>query len=96
MKWFDKWFQKKFQWAWDNRVETLKQDKITGVLSPRTLDADKSMHFTVTRASGGWVVEHRVYDQKTDRTHNHLHIITEDRDLGQELGKILMLESMRS
>ena len=39
---------------------------------------------------------YRLYDTRKDRNENELHIITEDKDLGEELGKIITFESLRS
>jgi len=92
MKWFYRQLARKLKQAscGDNEI---KQD----ILQPiRSIESDRTMNFSVTRASGGWVIEQRVYERKTDRNVSRLHIITEDQDLGQELGKILMLTSMRS
>ena len=49
----------------------------------------------VYKASGGYVVETRGYDRKTDRNHNTMHVITEEEDLGDRLSKIVMMEAMR-
>lgn len=54
------------------------------------------MNFTVYRANGGHIIEHRTYDKRTDRNNNSLHIITDDKDLGEEIGKIITFESIRS
>ena len=53
------------------------------------------MRFTLYKASGGFVVETKVYDERNDRNVNRLHVITEDMDLGDELGKIITMESLR-
>lgn len=49
----------------------------------------------VYKASGGFVVETHGYDRKTDRNHNTIHVVTEEEDLGDRLGKIVMMEAMR-
>jgi hypothetical protein len=46
-------------------------------------------------ASGGTIVETTKYDRKNDEDRNSLHVITEDKDLGQELAKIITIESLR-
>jgi hypothetical protein len=56
----------------------------------------RGMNFTVYRANGGHIIEHRVYDRKTDRSDSSLHIITDDKDLGEELAKIITFENIRS
>ena len=49
----------------------------------------------IYKASGGFVVETRGYDRQKDRHLNSMHVITEDQDLGEALGKIVMMEALR-
>ena len=58
------------------------------------LESD-GMRLQVYRASGGYVVETRSYDRRSDRNNNTMHVITDDQDLGQALGKIVMMEALR-
>ena len=46
-------------------------------------------------ASGGTIVETTKYDRKSDENRHSLHVITEDKDLGQELAKIITMEQLR-
>ncbi len=55
----------------------------------------EGMRFELHRASGGYVIETRYYDQKTDRHYNKLYIVNDDKDIGHEIGKIITLESLR-
>jgi hypothetical protein len=55
-----------------------------------------ALHFKVYKASGGYIVETNQYNHKTDRHNNGLHIITSDKDLGQEIGKIITLECLKA
>ena len=55
----------------------------------------EGMRFQLYRASGGYVVETRRYDQKNDRNHYNLYIIKEDEDVGHAMGKIITMESLR-
>lgn len=61
--------------------------------SPR-LDSD-GMRLQVYKASGGYVVETRSYDRQKDRNFNTMHIVTDDQDLGDALGKIVMMEALK-
>jgi hypothetical protein len=54
------------------------------------------MRLQIYKASGGFVVETRQYDRRTDRHNNTMHVVTEEQDLGQALGKIVMMEALRS
>lgn len=49
----------------------------------------------IYKASGGYVVETRGYDSKTDRNRCNMHVVTNDQDLGEALGKIVMLEALQ-
>lgn len=93
MKWFYRQLARKLKQASHCDNEIMKEASLQPI---RSIENDRTMNFSVTRASGGWVIEQRVYERKTDRNVSSLHIITEDQDLGQELGKILMLASMKS
>jgi hypothetical protein len=46
-------------------------------------------------ASGGTIVETTKYDQKKDENRHSLYVVTEDKDLGEELAKIITMESLR-
>jgi hypothetical protein len=91
MKVFFKWLRKKLE----NINELEKDFMVIAPTSSSHLDSH-GMNFTVYRANGGHIIEHRVYDRKTDRNNNSLHIITDDKDLGDELGKIITFENLRS
>jgi len=56
----------------------------------------RGMTFTVHSASGGHVIEYRHYNEKTDRSENKLHIINHGDDLGERIGQIISLETLRN
>jgi hypothetical protein len=66
---------------------------------PQLVEADRlsseGMRMQIYRASGGFVVETRSYDHHKDRNFNSMHVITEDQDLGDALGKIVMMEALK-
>jgi hypothetical protein len=49
----------------------------------------------VYKANGGVVVETKTYDRRKDENRNSLYVITEDKDLGAEIGKIITMENLR-
>ena len=55
----------------------------------------QGFHLQVYSASGGTIVETTKYDRKTDENRHSLHVVTEDKDLGQELAKIITMEQLR-
>ena len=81
------WFNKDLE-DLDIAEIALQEDSLGGL-------AGEGMRFQIYRASGGYVVETRYYDQKDDRNYNKLYIVHKDKDLGHELGKIITMESLR-
>ena len=55
----------------------------------------QGFRLNVYGASGGTIVETTKYDRKNDDNRHSLHVITEDKDLGEELAKIITMESLR-
>jgi hypothetical protein len=60
-----------------------------------SIDSDRAIRFTAYKAAGGMVVETNFYDRIKDRSYRSLHIITDDKDLGYEIGKIITMETMK-
>ncbi len=55
----------------------------------------QGFRLNVYSASGGTIVETTKYDRKNDEHRHGLHIVTDDKDLGEELAKIITMESLR-
>ena len=55
----------------------------------------QGFRLNVYGASGGTIVETTKYDQKKDENRHSLYVVTEDKDLGQELAKIITMEQLR-
>lgn len=49
----------------------------------------------VWKASGGTIIETRKYDRHRDENKGGMYIITDDKDLGEELGKIITMEGLK-
>lgn len=103
MRWFDKWFSKKVKEAWEdhNNMPELRYEGKTSQYPAvaRTNSPEinsRGVRFTLHKASGGYIVEYATYDPKTDTHDNRLHIVTEEKELGEELSKIITFESLRS
>ena len=100
MKWFNKWFAKKCQQAWeDARSQPEEANLATTAKLSRgintTLDSDDGLNIQVRAAIGGKIVSFRHYDQKSDRNYWKTYVIPEELDFERELGKMITLESMR-
>ena len=67
--------------------------------SPRAHNAShldsQGFRLQVYKASGGIVIETHAYDEKKDRSNIGLYVITEDQDVGYELGKIITFENLK-
>ena len=95
MNWILKWFNKKVQNALkESRAEVYESGTVG---SSRVSNLGSAgMNFTVYKANGGFILEYHQYDRHRDRSEHKLHIVTEDKDLGEELGKIISFETLRS
>jgi hypothetical protein len=64
-----------------------------------TIEEDRfgsnGMRLNVYKGSGGFVVEARNYDRKQDENRYSMYIVHEEKDLGNELGKIITMECMK-
>lgn len=80
--------------AREGEYELVKEAELMPVQKSTRIESDRTMTLNITKANGGWVIEHRQYDKRTDRNNNSVHIITDDKDLGDELGKIITFESL--
>jgi hypothetical protein len=59
-----------------------------------SLDSE-GFRLQVHKANGGVVVETKTYDRRKDENRNSLYVITEDKDLGAEIGKIITMENLK-
>lgn len=83
--------QKLREWLYDDSNEKI----------PMAIDRDENdlreeqaIHFSVIPAAGGRIVQVRVYDHRTDRNSNKLHIITPEENLAESLAQILQIEQL--
>ena len=84
------------------RIRNWLMDRDDGaVIQPSPVDRDgdklqgEGLRFSVYRASGGFVIECRQYDRIKDRHLNSIYIVTEEEDLGNKIGQIITMESLR-
>jgi len=54
------------------------------------------IRFEVYRANGGTVIETRRNDRRTGDSLFELHVISSDQDIGEEIGKIITMESLKA
>ena len=54
------------------------------------------IRFEVYRANGGTVVETRRNDRRSGDSIYELHVVAGDQDIGQEIGRIITMEALKS
>jgi len=79
---------------WLNKDESEELIVAKDIQVSHQLESD-GMRLQIYKASGGFVVEARRYDRHKDQNINSMHIVTDDQDLGEALGKIVMMEALR-
>ncbi len=103
MKWFDKWIMKKAEniMRKDREVDSglvpynlASAKQIRPVEVSDSLDT-RAVKFKMYKASGGTIIETAMYDDRKDRHNISLYVITNDKDLGEEIGKIITMESLK-
>lgn len=95
-----------FKWL-DSRLRATRHEVEMNMLSspepyPSRSIHSNSMNFSIYRASGGYVIETRFHTNDDTQTKRHgsepeysLHIITDDKDLGQEISRIITFEKLK-
>ena len=106
MKMFNQWVFKKLRQAAEQEQKDSQEREMNavsikmgtsglGIGRGPSLDSNKGIRFQVYKATGGMVVETSMYDQHRDRHTNGLYIITDDQDLGNEIAKIITMETLK-
>ena len=85
--------QKLRKWLMDDSDEY--GDNIISVDSEGPNIQSQGFRLNVYSASGGTIVETTKYDNKKDEHRHSLHVVTDDKELGEELAKIITMESLR-
>ena len=70
-------------------------DNELGDDSPSGIDLPDPIVFKVQAVSGGTIVESRWYDHKKDENRTKLHIITQEENLSESIGKIVTMELLQ-
>jgi len=91
MKWFDQWFSKKCQQAWDHAIEAPRPN--TASIEQHGLGDGLNIH--LKQVIGGRLVTFNSYDRRLDRSDSRTYIVTDDQNFECELSKIITLEAMR-
>lgn len=80
-----------------DRELTVSDSGINKVRRSHGIDEDchEPMRFTVYNAQGGKILETRTYDKRSDRWITSLHVIENDENFGDSIGKIIFTEMLK-
>lgn len=93
MKRFFTWLYRKGRKAHEISIKEESDDD--EILEDRSLFRTRGIDFTLYRANGGYVIEYHYYDDVKETSYDSLHVVTEDKDLGEAISRILTFESLR-
>jgi hypothetical protein len=89
------WLKRRLRiWINSDDEESLSIHKPVSIRTSNELEGEP-IRFNIFRANGGTVVQTYIYDRQRDRSNSQLHIIGHDQDIGESLGKIVTMESLR-
>lgn len=79
---------------YSNTLASSSQGKVSSPYPEARIHDDKTMNFSITKAKGGWIIEYRQWDKQTDRHNISLYIVHENKDLGEEIARIITYENL--
>lgn len=107
LKWFYKWLGSKIQDSQYVDEEAVPQPGINLVGRPRKLSKSLSsvrendelnsepITFKMFKASGGWAIEFRQYDNRNDRVETNLYVVNDEEELGKHISQIITMEALK-
>jgi hypothetical protein len=94
------WFKRKFaQWcreAWENSRDEDRTYAVVDAVQSRSIDANKSIRFTLYPASGGYVIEHYKNDRMRDSDGPTLTIVNNGDSIGQAIEHAIAIEALKA
>lgn len=51
--------------------------------------------FKMFKASGGWAIEFRQYDNRNDRVDMNLYVVNDEQELGKHISQIITMEALK-
>lgn len=87
-----KWLKRKIRnWL----QEEVELERGGAILAAQEYDWEEPMRFSLTKANGGYIINCRKFDRKTDRQEGNVYILTDDQDITEEVGKIVSMEMLK-
>jgi hypothetical protein len=100
-------WEKMMKWGWDYnrdlrddskpvRIRGRGRDSIVELCDDNgNIDLPDPITFKVQAVTGGTLVETRWYDHKKDESRVKLHIVTQEENLAESIGKIVTMELLQ-
>jgi len=106
IKWFYRWLGNKINQA--NSVEeaepsgliignTNRPKPVRRSVAVRESDdlSTEPITFKMFKASGGWAIEFRQYDNRNDRVDTNLYVVNDEQELGKHISQIITMEALK-
>ena len=91
------WLKRKFaKWSREAWEESQMKDEVYAVSSRNSIDASKSIRFTIYPASGGFVIEHYKNERMRDSDGPTLTIVNNGDSIGQAIEHAIAIESLKA
>lgn len=105
MKWFFKWLASKID---DTKYS--EPDESSGLVSMNSVKAksrriasvrdneelsSEAITFKMFKASGGWAIEFRQYDNRNDKVDTSLYVVNDEEELGKHISQIITMEALK-
>lgn len=104
MKWFYKWLSEKISDSQEEMesekgsinmiARPSKSRRIEAVRESDTLNTEP-IQFKMFKANGGWAIEFRQYDHKSDRVDTALYVVNNEEELGKHISQIITMEALK-
>lgn len=94
MMWFKRWLRRMVDTAYDGQGIEMEKEV---VLSSRsgTPNSNPNLIFRIYRANNGFVMEVGRQDRRTHDTSYEMYLIADGEDLGDNISKIITVETLR-
>lgn len=106
IQWFYRWLGDKISQANSVYVEpeaagitigsnrTRKANRISTIRESDDLSTEP-ITFKMFKASGGWAIEFRQYDNRNDRVDTSLYVVNDEQELGKHISQIITMEALK-
>ncbi len=106
LKWFYRWLDTKIQHSRNedhpqeaNIGLAISSSKAKRVRNIGVRESDdlgtEPITFKMFKASGGWAIEFRQYDNRNDRVDTSLYVVNDEQELGKHISQIITMEALK-